>query len=327
MSVRNPREPSVKNPLQLRSGLMVLGLTLCGMLPLSAAAGTPASPNQSPNVRAESDRAEIVAVTQQWIDAFNRKDAAAIVNLYAPDAVFFGTSSAELRDTRARVEAYFASLSSLGDAVITLGAHRVQRHGALAINSGYYTRSAAQNGQLVQNPARFSFVYEKRNGQWLIINHHSSATPVPAPAPSQSPAAAMAQPPSAVAAAQLAPQPILPENLQWNTPAAVPSIRSAWVLGSESQATPYAMRVVLKSGGRIAPHTHPDTRYSTVLSGTLMVGFGQTMDESKLVAVPAGAVYVAPAGQVHWLWARDGEVAYQEAGNGPTGTQMVDSKP
>jgi quercetin dioxygenase-like cupin family protein len=86
----------------------------------------------------------------------------------------------------------------------------------------------------------------------------------------------------------------------------------------------YAQRVTLSAGARIPPHTHPDTRYSTILAGTLHVAFGTRPTDADFVAIPAGAVYVAPAGQPHTLWARDGEVTYQEAGNGPTGTQILD---
>ena len=71
---------------------------------------------------------------------------------------------------------------------------------------------------------------------------------------------------------------------------------------------------------RIAPHTHPDERNSTVLSGTLYVGFGAVFDASKVVAVPAGAVYAAPANVAHYVWAKDGDVTYQEVGIGPTAT-------
>ena len=46
-------------------------------------------------------------------------------------------------------------------------------------------------------------------------------------------------------------------------------------------------------------------------------------DESKVVAIPAGGVYVAPANVAHYVWARDGEAIYQEAGVGPTATVPV----
>jgi len=65
------------------------------------------------------------------------------------------------------------------NSVISMGDHRVQVFGRVAINTGFYTRTAQQDGKPVQSPARFSFVYEKRGGQWLIVNHHSSAFPQP----------------------------------------------------------------------------------------------------------------------------------------------------
>jgi quercetin dioxygenase-like cupin family protein len=115
-----------------------------------------------------------------------------------------------------------------------------------------------------------------------------------------------------------APAPVVPESLSWISPPGNEALRAAWVLGGEKVAAPYVLRVRLAQGGRIPVHTHPDVRNSTVLSGTLWVGFGESADETKMVAVPAGAVYVAPAGVPHYLWARDGDVLYQEGGVGPT---------
>jgi quercetin dioxygenase-like cupin family protein len=121
-------------------------------------------------------------------------------------------------------------------------------------------------------------------------------------------------------------QVVRPEALAFTSPPAIPDLRSAWVLGREDESGTYAIRVVLKAGGRVPVHTHPDTRYSTVLSGTLYVGFGEVARDAAMVAVPAGAVYVAPANVPHYLWARDGEVVYQEAGQGPTGTRIAGAR-
>ena len=120
-----------------------------------------------------------------------------------------------------------------------------------------------------------------------------------------------------------APAPVLPDALAWFSPPGNPDLRAAWVLGTEKEAAPYVLRVRLAHGGRIPVHTHPDTRNSTVLSGTLYVGFGDSADDSKRVAVPAGALYVAPANVPHSLWARDGDVIYQEAGVGPTANTIL----
>lgn len=115
------------------------------------------------------------------------------------------------------------------------------------------------------------------------------------------------------------PVPILPESLTWFSPPGNGMLKGAWIVGSEQEAGPYLLRVKLLKGGKIPPHTHPDERSSTVLSGTLYVGFGTVPDEAAMVAIPAGGVYVAPANIAHYLWAAESDVVYQESGVGPTG--------
>lgn len=146
---------------------------MAACLLLMLAAATP----DAAKAAAPAAAAEVRAATARWVDAFNRKDAQGIAALYARDAVLFGTSSPVLRDSPELIGEYFSSLPGLGDAVITVGEDRVQLFGDVAVHTGYYTRSATQEGRLVQNPARFTFVYAKRGGQWRILNHHSSALP------------------------------------------------------------------------------------------------------------------------------------------------------
>jgi len=148
-----------------------LSRALASMAALIAFTALPSAPARA------DDRADVEAATQRWIAAFNRKDTDGIAALYAPDAVFQGTSSGEIRDTPALVREYFKSLATLGDQRMATGDHRVQLYGDIAINSGYYTRSGTQDGKPVEGRARFSFVYARRNGQWLIVNHHSSSVP------------------------------------------------------------------------------------------------------------------------------------------------------
>ena len=120
---------------------------------------------------------DVEATTQQWIAAFNRKSATEIVALYAKDAVFFGTTSPILRDTPELVRDYFKNIGNVGDSTISMGDHRVQVFGEVAINTGFYTRTAVQDGKEVKNPARFTFVYQLRQGKWVIVEHHSSVLP------------------------------------------------------------------------------------------------------------------------------------------------------
>ena len=115
-------------------------------------------------------------------------------------------------------------------------------------------------------------------------------------------------------------KPVLPQNLIWFSPPNNPGLQGAWVLGADQTPGAYLLRVKLAPGIKIPPHTHPDERNSTVLSGTIYVGFGEVFDEAKVVAIPAGGVYVAPANVPHYVWAKDGEAMYQESGVGPTAT-------
>lgn len=125
------------------------------------------------------------------------------------------------------------------------------------------------------------------------------------------------------AALAQAPAPIDPAEARWVSPPALPGVQGAWLLGAEGKQGMYHFRVKLAKGARIPPHTHPDERATTVLSGTILVGFGEAFDESKMVAVGPGSIYVAPANVPHYVWARDGEAVYQESGIGPTATVIL----
>ncbi len=120
------------------------------------------------------------------------------------------------------------------------------------------------------------------------------------------------------------PEPIEAEKLNWISPPPIRGLEFTWVTGSEQKQGLYAIRVKLNPGTKIPPHTHPDQRLSTILSGTLYVGFGEIFDESKLIAVEQGNSYIAPANTPHFIWAKEEYVEYQETGIGPTGTQIIE---
>lgn len=117
-------------------------------------------------------------------------------------------------------------------------------------------------------------------------------------------------------------QAITPEQASWIEPPNLPGLQAAWLIGTDTAPGPYVLRVRLAQGARIGVHVHPDDRITTVLSGTLYVGFGTIFDETRVQPIPAGAVYLAPADQPHYVWARDGNVEYQESGFAPTSTNF-----
>jgi quercetin dioxygenase-like cupin family protein len=114
------------------------------------------------------------------------------------------------------------------------------------------------------------------------------------------------------------------DELAWvQTPT---GIHTATVIGNPGKAGLYVMRGKLPPGFKIPPHTHPDERVVTVLSGTLYLGFGDQFDEASLKALPPGSLWTEPGGRAHFVWAKDGEVIFQVNGMGPTATVPVQAK-
>lgn len=123
------------------------------------------------------------------------------------------------------------------------------------------------------------------------------------------------------------PTPVLPDTIPWVAVSHTPGAHTRSLVGRGQKTGAYAFHVKFEPGTKAAPHTHPDDRFTIVLSGTWYVGFGETFDAAKLVAIPAGAVYVAPAGVPHFMWAKDGQVVIQESGINPTATDFVRAAP
>jgi quercetin dioxygenase-like cupin family protein len=100
--------------------------------------------------------------------------------------------------------------------------------------------------------------------------------------------------------------------------------RFANIFGDPAKPGIYVQRVKISPGSKLLPHSHPDQpRTVAVLSGTLYFAFGETWDESKLQALPAGAFFTEPPDVAHFAWAKDGEVELQLTSVGPTGTSFV----
>jgi quercetin dioxygenase-like cupin family protein len=114
-------------------------------------------------------------------------------------------------------------------------------------------------------------------------------------------------------------------SLTFSGPPNIPGLSAAWVIGSEKGGGPYALRVKLRDGGVLPPHTHPDARITTVLRGTVSVGFGEIIEPGNTHAAGPGDTYLVPAGTPHFLLAKSGDVEYTECGDGVTGTTMVSS--
>lgn len=107
-------------------------------------------------------------------------------------------------------------------------------------------------------------------------------------------------------------------------PAPYPSGSMMAVLSGDPATTgsQYTVRLKLSDGMKIAPHMHGDIENVTVLSGTLMVGVGNSVDPASMLALTPGSYASIPAGTPHYAMAK-GETVVQVNGVGPASMTLV----
>ncbi|MBB6093299.1 uncharacterized protein (TIGR02246 family) [Povalibacter uvarum] len=120
---------------------------------------------------------EIAEATQAWQTAFNSRDPARITAMYAPDAVFWGTTMKSIATHPDAVAEYFKAAGSRPNTRVVFEEQHIRVYGDVAINSGTYTFKDVRDGQATANLSRYTLVFRKRQGTWLIVDHHSSRMP------------------------------------------------------------------------------------------------------------------------------------------------------
>jgi uncharacterized protein (TIGR02246 family) len=129
------------------------------------------------------DRDDVAAAMDMWRDYLAKgssEDPGEILTLYAEDGVLWGTISSKRRDDPAAIRDYFVNAyKALPNLTVTFEDPYIRVYGDTAVNTGYYTFSYEKEGATQTLPARYSFTLVKRDGDWQIVDHHSSAMPQP----------------------------------------------------------------------------------------------------------------------------------------------------
>lgn len=123
------------------------------------------------------DQQHVLAAFEQWLATVSKGNPAEVAALYADDAVFFGTISPYVRTTPAQVKHYFDIFLQLPNLHAFYANPEIRIYGDVALNTGYYTFFHERDGKMQSVPARYTFAYKRVNGEWKIIEHHSSAMP------------------------------------------------------------------------------------------------------------------------------------------------------
>lgn len=114
---------------------------------------------------------------------------------------------------------------------------------------------------------------------------------------------------------------ITPGELVWK-PGRVPGHEIAPIVGDSTKPGPYVEHVKFPPNSISLPHSHPESRMYTIISGTWYVGYGDAFDAAKLKALPAGSFYTEPANVTHFSQIKEDGVVVQIIGNGPTATRF-----
>ncbi len=86
-----------------------------------------------------------------------------------------------------------------------------------------------------------------------------------------------------------------------------PGAKSCVTYG-DAATGPHVFRLTFPAGVVRPPHWHSADECVTVLSGRMMIGQGDHVDESKAVALGPGGYFLVPAGVHHWLVAKETSV-------------------
>jgi mannose-6-phosphate isomerase-like protein (cupin superfamily) len=106
--------------------------------------------------------------------------------------------------------------------------------------------------------------------------------------------------------------------LAWGpAPAVFPAgARMAVLQGDPSQPGLFTVRLELPNGYRVQPHLHPTDEMLTVISGTFLLGMGDTLDPARTTVIDAGGFGTVEAKMHHYAIAR-GRTVVQVHAMGP----------
>jgi len=204
-------------------GIVITAMALTAATPLSAA-----------DACVTLEPRAVAALFDDWNFALSSLDASQVVQRYWPNAVLLPTVSNTPRTSPAMIDDYFEHFLAKRPRG-RIDTRTVQVGCNLAMDMGTYTFSLMDDkGVTSEVAARYTFVYQYRDGGWKILHHHSSAMPESAGGAEAAELHASAKP------AVAAPKPVLAEAPQ---PPAVPPLQpqhpeaSAAAVAPESRST------------------------------------------------------------------------------------------
>ena len=245
------------------------------------------------SVNVDQERAALMTVDHDWSQS--AKDAEKFASFLASDVSVYITGMPAIRGQAAVKDTFTKLLSAPGWGVQwTPGKAEVSGAGDIGYTTGTYQISPAGGGE----KGKYVTVWKKQSdGTWKVAEDIFNADAAPGPTSGPhvvTPAAKVTWGPA-------------PPVLQ-------PGAKMAVISGDPSKDGPFVIRAQLPAGYVIAPHWHPTDEHVTVLSGTIAIGMGDTVDKGDELS-PGG--YAALPAQMHHYLTTKGAATIQVHGMGP----------
>jgi quercetin dioxygenase-like cupin family protein len=114
------------------------------------------------------------------------------------------------------------------------------------------------------------------------------------------------------------------DSIKWGaaSPALPKGAQMAVLFGDPTKEGQFVYRVKFPAGYKVPAHMHPNDENVTVMSGTVHLGTGDKLDETKGEALKAGDYFHMPKGMHHYAWFSE-ETIIQANGIGPTGITYI----
>lgn len=152
----------------LRTALLPIATVIAAGLSAPAFAQAPASASCT-----AVNEQQVAALFDRWNDSLRTLNPDKVVANYANDGVLLATVSDTPRMNPAQIRDYFVKFLK-GEPQGKIDSRTVKIGCNVAQDIGTYTFKF-KDGKTVH--ARYTYVYEWTNGNWLIAHHHSSAMP------------------------------------------------------------------------------------------------------------------------------------------------------
>ncbi len=204
----------------------------------------------SPLMAAEScatlDSKAVAALFDDWNFALSSLEASQVVQRYWPNAVLLPTVSNTPRTNAAMIGDYFEHFVAKRPRG-RIDTRTIQGGCNVAMDMGTYTFSLMDDkGVTSEVAARYTFIYQYRDGAWKILHHHSSAMPESAASQAPTEAHAATPKPQAAPKAAHAAQAAHPAPATVPAPAPAPTVVPA--------AAPARAKVETKDAPKPASH-------------------------------------------------------------------------